>query len=138
MGLLIDSTVLIDAERNQKTPAELVASLIDRFGDAKLGIATMSAAELFHGCWRAPSAAIRARREEFVEAMLAAVPAVPVTLAVARVCGEIDARLSAKGRRIPTSDLLIASTALVRGDAIVTGDRRHFARVPGLKVHTLR
>jgi predicted nucleic acid-binding protein len=34
--------------------------------------------------------------------------------------------------RIPTSDLLIASTALLRGDEVVTGNARHFHRVPGL------
>ncbi len=137
MGLLIDSTVIIHAERKRLSPADLVAELIERWGDMELGISVMSAAELFHGCWRADTAARRARREEFVEALLGAVPAVPVTLAIARVFGELDARLGARGRRIPTSDLLVACTALSRGDDIVTGDRRHFDRVPGLKVHAL-
>ncbi|MFQ6045221.1 MAG: PIN domain-containing protein [Gemmatimonadales bacterium] len=63
-------------------------------------------------------------REEFVEAILAAIPAVPITPAIVRVFGEIDAQLSAAGRRIATSDLLIASTALSRGDEIVTGNMR--------------
>jgi predicted nucleic acid-binding protein len=60
-----------------------------------------------------------------------------VTLEVARVFGELDARLSSQGRRIPTSDLLIASTALTRSDSLVTGNQRHFDRVPGLTVHVL-
>ena len=45
--------------------------------------------------------------------------------------------LTATGRRIPTSDLLIAATALSRDDDLVTGDTRHFGRVPGLVVHLL-
>jgi predicted nucleic acid-binding protein len=49
--------------------------------------------------------------------------------------GQVDARLSAAGQRVPTSDLLIAATALSRGDAIVTGDARHFNRVAGVTVH---
>lgn len=97
----------------------------------------MSAGELFHGCWRADTPARRASREEFVEAMLAAIPVVPITLGIARVFGEIDARLSVGGRRLPTSDLLIASTALSRSDEIITGNMRHFDRVPGLVVHAL-
>lgn len=137
MGLLIDSTVFIYAERNRRTPAELTAELMDRWGDADLGVSAMSVGELFHGCWRAESAARRASRMEFVEAMLAAIPVVPITLAVARIFSEIDAGLSAAGRRIPTSDLLIASTALSRGDQIVTSNARHFDRVPGLMVHRL-
>ena len=91
----------------------------------------------FHGYWRADHPSRRARREEFVEALLAAIPVLPVTLATARVVGRIDARLTAEGQRIPTSDLLIAATALSRGDAIVTGDTRHFDRVTGLTVHLL-
>jgi len=61
--------------------------------------------------------------------LLAAIPVVPITLAVARIFGELDAQLSTAGRRIPTSDLLIASTALSRGDEMVTGKTRHFDRI---------
>lgn len=138
MGVLIDSTVFIHAERNRQTPADLIAELITRWGDVELGISVMSAAELIHGCWRADTPSRRASREEFVEAILAAIPVAAITLAIARVFGQIDARLSATGRRIPTSDLLIASTALSRGDEIVTGNARHFDRVPGLTVRRLR
>ena len=137
MGLLIDSTAFIHAERNRQTPADLVAEVMERWGDTELGVSVMSAGELFHGCWRADTPSRRASREEFVEEILAAIPVVPLTLPIARVFGEIDARLSAGGQRIATSDLLIASTALSRGDAIVTGNARHFDRVPGLKVHRL-
>jgi predicted nucleic acid-binding protein len=135
VGLLIDSTLLIHAERNRLTSEQLVAGILDRWGDVELAVSAMSAGELFHGCWRAETAARRAQREEFVEGLLAVVPVVPITLPVMRIFGEIDARLRAKGRGLPTSDLLIASTALFRGDEIATGNARHFRRVPGLRVH---
>ena len=135
MGLLIDSTACLHAERNRRTPEELVSEIMERWGDAELWVSVMSAAELFHGYWRADHPSRRARREEFVEALLAAIPVLPITLATARVVGRIDAQLTAEGQRIPTSDLLIAATALSRGDAIVTGDARHFDRVTGLTVH---
>ncbi len=134
MGLLIDSTLLVRAERKTQTPAQLVEELISRWGDAELALSVMSAGELFHGCWRADTPARRARREEFVEAVLAAIPAAPITLEVMRVFGQVDAALSTAGTRIPTSDLLIAATALARDDQVVTGDPRHFDRVPGLTV----
>lgn len=135
MGLLIDSTACIHAERNRRTPEQLVGEIMERWGDAELWVSVMSAAELFHGCWRADHPSRRARREEFIEALLAAIPVLPVTLTIARVVGQVDAQLSAAGQRIPTSDLLIAATALSRGDAIVTGVARHFDRVAGLTVH---
>lgn len=135
MGLLIDSTLLVHAERARSSPAELVEGLLERFGDVDLRLSVMTAAEFFHVCWRADTPARRARREEFVEATLSAVPTVPFTLAGARIFGEIDARLRARGETLPTSDLLIASTALSRGDAVITGNLRHFDRVPGLTLH---
>lgn len=137
MGLLIDSTVFIHAERRHPTPAELIGEVIHRRGDVPVGISVMRAGELVHGCRRAETPSRRARREEFVESVLAAVPAVRITLPVVRIFGEIDARLSAAGQRVPTSDLLIASTALSRGDEVLTGNIRHFDRIPGLGVERL-
>lgn len=135
MGLLIDSTLLIHAERNQFTPEQLVAAILDRYGDPELAISAMSAGELLHGCWRADTPARRARREEFVEALLAAVPVLPINLQIMRVFAEVDARLRAAGSKLPTSDLLIACTALARGEEVLTGNVRHFRKVPGLTVH---
>lgn len=135
MGLLIDSTLLIHAERNRLTPARLIAELLERWGDVELAISAMSAGELLHGCWRADSPARRARREEFVEAVLAAIPVVALTLPIMRVFAEVDARLCTSGNRLPTSDLLIGATALCRGDEVVTGNTRHFEKIPGLTVH---
>jgi predicted nucleic acid-binding protein len=135
VGLLIDSTLLIHAERHRLTPDELVAQILDRWGDVELAISAMSAGELFHGCWRADTPARRAHREEFVEALLSALPVVALALPVMRIFGEIDAGLRTAGSRLPTSDLLIACTALSRGDEIVTANVRQFRRIPGLTVH---
>ena len=137
MGLLIDSTVFVHAERMKQSPESLVRGLIARFGDVELAVSVMTAGELFHGCWRADTAGRRARRAEFVESVLSAIPAVPITLSVMRVFGEVDARLRATGEALPTSDLLIACTALERRDELVTGNLRHFDRVPGLVVHSM-
>lgn len=125
----------MSAERRRETPRDVVARLLEDHGDVELALSVMSAGELVHGCWRADSASRRARREEFVESVLAAIPVVPLTLAIARIYGELDARFSARGRRLPTSDLLIASTALYRGDELVTGNVRHFHDIPDLVTH---
>jgi len=138
LGLLIDSTVFIHAERRRLSPEDLVRELLARFGDVEFAISVMSAGELLHGCWRADTPVRRAQREEFVEAILAALPSASITLPVMRIFTEIDAGLSAKGERLPTSDLLIASTALSRGDEVVTDNLRHYSRVPGLVVHAMK
>jgi predicted nucleic acid-binding protein len=134
VGLLIDSTVFIAAERRAETADAVVAGLLERYGDVEVALSVMSAGELVHGCWRADSAARRARRTEFIEAILAAIPVVPLTLAIARLYGELDARLLTAGRRLPTSDLIIGCTALHRDDELVTRNPRHYDRIPGLVV----
>jgi len=71
---------------------------------------------------------------EFVEGIFNAIPVIPISLPIMRVFGEVDAGLRAKGKALPTSDLLIGSTALYRDDDVVTGNVRHFDKIPGLKV----
>ena len=69
-----------------------------------------------------------------MEAVLGAVPVVPVTLSIMRLYAEIDARLRRKGEKLPVSDLVIGCTALAGNHGIVTGNPRHFDRIPGLVV----
>lgn len=50
----------------------------------------------------------------------------------ARVVGEIDAAI--KSQTIGESDLFIASIAFVNGHTLVTRNRKHFARIRGLRM----
>jgi len=54
--------------------------------------------------------------------------------AAARVYGEIRARLEAAGRPLADADLQIAATALLHDLELVTGNVRHFERVPQLRI----
>ena len=92
MGLLIDSSVLIAAERgtldlNEKLGKEL---------DNPFALAAISASELLHGVHRATNVNQRARRQAFVEQVLSALPVIPFDLVAARLHAELWARLAAK------------------------------------------
>lgn len=54
----------------------------------------------------------------------------PYDVAVARVYGEIEAMLAGRGQRLADADLQIAATAIYHGLELVTGNVRHFQRVP--------
>jgi tRNA(fMet)-specific endonuclease VapC len=54
--------------------------------------------------------------------------------AAAEVYGTLRARLEDGGRRLAEPDLRIAAIALSRDATLVTGNVRHFARVPDLRV----
>jgi tRNA(fMet)-specific endonuclease VapC len=47
--------------------------------------------------------------------------------------GSVRHELERDGRRLPDPDLRIAATALVHGAVLITGNTRHFERVPGLR-----
>lgn len=53
--------------------------------------------------------------------------------AAARRYGEIRAALERLGTPIGDADMRIAATALSRGLRVVTGNERHFRRVPELE-----
>jgi len=50
------------------------------------------------------------------------------------VYGQVRAQLESAGRPLADADLQIAATALVHDLELVTGNVKHFARVPGLRV----
>jgi predicted nucleic acid-binding protein len=58
----------------------------------------------------------------------------PFDAAAARRYGEVRADLERRGTPLDDADLRIAAIALSRNLTIVTGNVRHFQRVPGLAV----
>ena len=91
--------------------------------------------ELFQGAYRSPA---RDRHLANIEnRILPAVTVLVYDTATARVFGQIRAFLEHQGRRLPDSDLQIAATALYHGLIVVTGNVRHFQRVPGIKLETI-
>ena len=133
MGTLIDSSVLIAAER---LTLDLDAAL-SAAAQEPVGIASITASELLHGVERAASAAQRRRRETFVERLLAVLPVFPFDLGTARIHAALWAGLASKGATIGSHDLLIGATAIALGYRVATRDRRSFAKIPGLEVVVL-
>jgi len=134
VGVVLDSTVWIGAERRRFTVLQTLERVRLVVGDELAVIAAMTAAELVHGVWRAKPPQMRARREEFVEEIFARIPVQPLSLRVARIVGRIDARSRASGSVIPTVDLTIGATALDLGFAVATANVRHYNLIPGLRV----
>jgi tRNA(fMet)-specific endonuclease VapC len=127
MAVLIDTTVLVNAERRGQALDEVI-------GDRERGISVVTASELLHGVHRAQDGAVRARRSAFVEHVIAAIEPLPITTAIARAHAEIWAELENDGTLIGAHDLWIAATALSHGMDVATANTREFGRVPGLNV----
>ena len=130
MGTLIDTSVLIAAQRGQLDP--------DRFreedDDEPVVLAAISASELLHGVHRLKGAVARTRAERFVEHVLASMPVVPFDLDIARGHARLDAELSAAGTAVGDADLMIAATAVWLDYRVATRDLRSFPKIEGLDV----
>ena len=85
MGLILDSSVVIAAERRGDTIERLIQRIVDATGDQEAALSAVGLTELVHGIFRAQTAEQRARREAFVEELLAALTVYPFTTEAARV-----------------------------------------------------
>jgi tRNA(fMet)-specific endonuclease VapC len=87
--------------------------------------------ELLYGAARRDSA----RLSEQVRALIrGALIVLPFDESAARVYGSLRAQLESDGQPLAEPDLRIASISLSRDLTLVTGNVRHFDRVPGLAV----
>ncbi|HXV62256.1 MAG TPA: PIN domain-containing protein [Vicinamibacteria bacterium] len=130
MGALIDSSILVAAERGRLD----LESALAKHQDSQFAISAITASELLHGVHRARGEARRGRRQAFVEGLLSSIPVISFDLVAARAHARIWAKLAARGVTVGAHDLLIAATAVSRGMDVVTHDTRSFPKVPGLKL----
>ena len=129
MGTVIDSSVLIAAERGQID----LDTLLSKHGEEEVALASITASELLHGVHRLAGVR-RARSELFVEQLLGRLPVIPFDVEIARVHAALSADLQSRGRAIGAHDLLIAATAVYLDFAVATRDLRSFPRINGLRV----
>ena len=129
MGILIDSSVLVAAERGHLN----LDLLLDAHGGEDVAVAAITASELLHGVHRLKGAR-RARSEAVVERLLGLLPVVDFDLAAARVHATLGAELAATGTPVGAHDLMIAATAVLLDYAVATRDLRSFPRIKGVKM----
>jgi len=134
MGLILDSSVLIRAERAGQNARQMLAAISGNVGNTDIAISVVTLIELAHGATRADTSQRREKRQQFIHELLTALPIHPITMPIALRVGQIDGENQAKGIRIPLSDLLIGGTALELGYSVATSNLRHFEMVPGLLV----
>jgi predicted nucleic acid-binding protein len=137
MGLILDSSIVIAAERRGDTPLQLFAQLASAVGSQQLAISSVALTEIVHAVYRAMEPRIRIRREAFIQELLTDLEVVPYTKSTAFLAGRIDGEQRSVGVTIPSLDLLIGATALEVGYAVVTAILRHFQLIPGLEVIAL-
>jgi tRNA(fMet)-specific endonuclease VapC len=130
MGVILDSSVLIAAERQGNNARQMLAAVSSGLGNTEVALSVLTLLELAHGAARADTPERKNMREQFIQELLTALPVHPVTAAIALHTGQIDGANQARGVRIPLADLLIGVTALELDYGVTTATFVTFTRSP--------
>lgn len=136
-GLVLDSSVLIAAERRKLTAAQAIENVQRSVGEVPVVLSAVTIAEIGHGIYRASTPEIRQRRRAFLDDLKATVPIYPLTEATAEIIARIGGEQAAQGINLPLGDLMIGACALELGYTIGTANARDFSRIPGLQLISL-
>lgn len=124
---LLDTDIVSNLIRE---PKGVVSARLARQGADAVCTSLIVAGELRFGARKSGSAQLASK----VEAILAAIPILPLDAPADRHYGDIREVLNLEGLPIGPNDLWIAAHARSRDLTVVTGNDREFVRVPGLKV----
>ncbi|HET7321399.1 MAG TPA: type II toxin-antitoxin system VapC family toxin [Longimicrobiaceae bacterium] len=131
MALLFDTDAISELLRPR--PLAAYVEWLDGVPREEQFTSAVVVGELYKGAYR--SAACERHLANIESRVLPAATVLPYDAATARVFGEVSARLEAAGTMLADADLQIAATAIHHGLEMVTGNLRHFERVPGIRLN---
>ena len=101
MGLILDSSVVIAAERRGDNVAQMLKGIVVATGDQRTVLSSVGLTELVHGIYRAQTAQARSRRDSFIHELLNDVEVYPYTKETALLAGKIDGEQQSRGHHHP-------------------------------------
>jgi len=124
--ILLDTNVIVAFLNGDKSVLKRMRAEID-----KVALSTLVVAELDYG------AKVSQKSEENLEKLYRLVDIVrviPFDIECARIFGTIKSKLRSLGKPTAEVDALIASTAMAHEAILVTGNKKDFENIAGLKV----
>ena len=98
-------------------------------------ISSVSVGELYKGAYR--SAAKEKHLKNIEEQLLPRLTVLPYDRSTAKHFGLISSELEKLGKPLADADLQIAATAMQHDLTLVTGNLKHFSRIPNLKINSI-
>jgi tRNA(fMet)-specific endonuclease VapC len=126
MNFLLDTDT---CSAHMRRPTKLAHRFIQYTG--QLAISTVTLAELYAGAYKHSQSS---RLLALIGDLLQEVHVIDFDASCAETFGQIRGTLLQQGISVPTTDLLIASAALVHNLTLVTHNTTDFQRIPGLRL----
>lgn len=133
MAFLFDTDAISELLRPR--PATTFINWLKRVPREEQFTSAVVIGELYQGAYR--SKACDRHLTNIEQCILPAITVLPYDIGTAKVFGRIRAQLAEAGTILPDADLQIAATALGHDLELVTGNLRHFRRIPSLKLNTI-
>jgi predicted nucleic acid-binding protein len=78
--MILDSSVLIKAERQGQNARQMLTAISRAAGETEIAMSVVTLIELAHGAARADTAERKTKRQQFIRELLTALPIHPVTV----------------------------------------------------------
>ncbi len=124
--ILLDTNVVIAFFDGNKTVLQRIYADVDR-----IALSSLVVAELDYGA----KASQKAKKNiEKLHRFVDIVQVVPFDIECAKIFGTLKSKLRKLGKPTGEIDALIAATAMAHKAVLVTGNRKHFENIEGLKI----
>ena len=133
MAYLFDTDAISELLRRNPLPAYV--EWLKTVPRAEQFTSAVVIGELYKGAYRSKARQLHLTNIE--SRILPAVTALPYDVATAKVFGQIRAHLEEAGTILPDADLQIAATSIYHGLELVSGNLRHFSRIPGIMLNPI-
>ena len=132
MRLAIDTSVLIEVDRNNTDVIELMKKITTQH-DVFISVITVS--EILTGAYLRKDLETAINKAKMIMGQMNWIDVDPL---IAEKAGEINAYLIINGKVIDFQDVLIAATSIIlKCNFIITKNKNHFERIPALKDRVL-
>jgi|SRR3989344_1261910 len=128
----LDTDVIINFLRNDKSSVELLKKMISE--GKVLTTTAVNSFELWKGAYRSRSESGLGAVEKF----LASVNIFSLDERSSKKAAEIFEGLASRGETVDSLDVLIGAIAIQNREKILTLNRKHFERIPGIELADLR
>ena len=116
----------------KKQPSSVLVEKIQSLDISQQFISSITVQEIVYGAYKSNRAEFHMNNLQNI--LLPNVNILNFDLKAAYICGRIQAELSSSGNMLYLADLQIASIALANDLTLVTGNNKHFKRIPTLKL----
>jgi predicted nucleic acid-binding protein len=127
---LFDTDTIINIFK--KKPSNKLLRKLQAIGPPDQHISTITISEIVYGAYKSPRPDYH--MDNLQNVLLPAVNIVGFDSRAAYICGRLRAQLEKKGTSVSFADLQIGAIAMANELILISGNIKHFKRIPGLSV----